>query len=130
MRPVCLVPNRQVRRAFGVEDEERAEHERERRGLEVVAHGIVCRVEPFALGPPAELQAERREDVLPNRLVEPLAEFRSEVACFAEKRREPVMCEVVGCKEAQQRPVVIAEGSCVQLEVARDGRAALRRRLE
>lgn len=94
VRLVGLLGDRQMAGRLGIEQEQRAEDERERRRLEVGACLAVGDVDPLLGGPPAELTTEHRQHVLTDGAVEPLAQPDAEGAGLGHQLGEALAGEV------------------------------------
>lgn len=117
-------------RGFGIEQEQGAEDERQRGGLEFDASLVVAGVNSFIPSPAPELAPEHRQHLLPDRAVESLTQLDTEGARLGHEVGEAIVGQVRRREKAEERAIVRRQCVGVEFEVAGDRGARHRVGLE
>ena len=116
-RGIGIASHRQVARRLCEAKEQRPEYERQSGRHELASLLVVSEIATVRLGPPPELHAERGQNKLADRGVEP--RNRPVHPRVRHEPRKPAGSQVRGCEQPEQRPIVGTESVRVGLEVPR-----------
>src|SRR5437016_3356062 len=103
--------------ALSVEQEEGTEDEGKRGSLQFASALVVGQIPAVCRSPATQRGPETGENVLANRLVDPLAHRDAKVTRLTQDRVEATLPEPLGCQQRDQRAMLLIECRSVKLEV-------------